>query len=141
MLPNHQKLEKLLILIILAVLTGTPFLHKVLGQFPPDWFIGKFDKSLIALVPGGVTLSFVIITLLEASIALCSLMAILRKEFMEEGSQRFSALLFNLTLILFIILLFGSFLVQDYNNGFRDFLYFSAIIYLRKVYFAQAQVE
>lgn len=129
-------MERILILLLYIVLGLTAGIHKLLGSFPPDWFREKFSDSLIVWVPGGIELSFAIIVFLELAIAGLFLVALIRREFANSTDIPFSLLGFYTSLILFLILFFGSFLVQNYDNGFFDFVYFGVTVYLMRFYFA-----
>jgi predicted tellurium resistance membrane protein TerC len=102
------------------------------GNFPPQWFFEKFQNTFLNIIPYGLNLSFLIIVLLEIAIPIAFLVALVSQEFRSDSRQRFSSLGFRLSLVLFLVLFFGSFLVQDYENGFLDFMYFVATIYLMR---------
>jgi hypothetical protein len=129
-----MKLERLLIQIMFTVLLGTAAYHKLIGEIPPNWFLNKFSSSFLSAIPFGLHISFVIILFLEVIIPFLFLLSIIKKEFTSE-KYTFSSIGFNLALILFIILVFGSFLVQDYENGFIDFVYFTATLFMKRIYF------
>jgi len=131
---KKMKIERLLILILLIVLMGTAAYHKLLGDFPPEWFIRKFEATFFAAIPGGLTIAFSSIVLLEVAIPIVFTLAIIKKQFsLNNGNQtNFLRLGFIFSLLLFVMLTFGSFLVQDYDNGFKDFLYFVGIYFLMK---------
>ena len=136
---NHNTLKKLLTLILLTLLLGVAAIHKVIGEIPPEWFVGKFSKSLIGKVPGGITGPYLIIILLELAAPLLFLIGIFRKEFTPYGKLQFIRYGFLVSYILFIILTFGSFLVEDYSNGFFDFMYFVGAIVLEKFVFSDSK--
>jgi predicted tellurium resistance membrane protein TerC len=71
-----------------------------------------------------------IIVLLELAIASLFVLALLKGEFKESQTPKFSKWGFHVSLLLFLILFFGSFLAQSYDNGFMDFGYFAFTIYL-----------
>jgi hypothetical protein len=52
-------------------------------------------------------------------------------EFTSKRDKSFLFWGFDLAMLLFLILFFGSFLASDYNNGAVDFMYFG-ITYLLK---------
>jgi hypothetical protein len=81
-------------------------------------------------MPGGIWLSFVLIVVLEIAIAVLFSIALIKGEFKSQGKQTFTYIGFIASLALFVILFFGSFLVQDYDNGFNDFVYFGVTIFL-----------
>ena len=119
-----------LILLIYAFLGGITGLQKILGEFPPKWYIDKYSATLISWLPGGLVISFMIIVLLELAIASLFVLALLKGEFKESQTPKFSKWGFHVSLLLFLILFFGSFLAQSYDNGFMDFGYFAFTIYL-----------
>lgn len=49
-----MKIERLLVIILLMVLMGTAAYHKLLGEFPPEWFVRKFDNTFISAIPNGL---------------------------------------------------------------------------------------
>jgi hypothetical protein len=126
--------ERLLILILLIVLMSTAAYHKILGDFPPEWFVRKFEGTFFGAIPGGLTIAFGSIVLLEVAIPVVFFIALVKKQFVLNSEKKLNFLRvgFLLTLLLFVMLTFGSFLVQDYDNGFKDFLYFVGIYFLMK---------
>jgi hypothetical protein len=126
--------ERVLILLLYSFLAGLAGIHKLMGDFPPSWFNEKFKNSLIGLIPGGITLSFLIIVVLEIAIALVFAFALVKGEFKSDSPKTFSLWGFRLSLILFLILFFGSFLIQNYENGFQDFTYFVLTLFAMRVY-------
>lgn len=129
-----MQMQKVLIILLYIALGLTTGMHKLLGPFPPDWFRDKFSDSLIGWVPGGIELSFGIIVFLELAIAGLFTIALVRREFAIGSEKTYSRFGFNASLLLFLILFFGSFLVQNYDNGFFDFVYFGTTIYLMRLY-------
>jgi hypothetical protein len=123
-------MERILILLLYISLAGIAGIHKLLGDFPPTWFFEKFKGSFLNWVPGGIWLSFVLIVILEISIAILFSIALIKGEFKAQAMQTFSYFGFIASLALFVILFFGSFLVQDYDNGFNDFVYFGVTVFL-----------
>lgn len=125
---NHTFLVQLLFL----SLAGITAWQKISGLAVPQWFEHKFENSFIASVPFGISFSFLVITFLELSIALCMMYSIVKQEYKLQAEK----LIFNwgldLSLILFLLLFFGSFLVGDYDNGALDFLYFIGTLAIRK---------
>ena len=130
-----MKLERFLILLLFALLSGVPAYHKLVGQFPPDWFVKKFELTFFGSLPYGLTMAFGIIVLLEVIIPIVFIIALVKKEWQNKGAFKFSHLGLQLSLILFLILFFGSFLVQDYNNGFIDFMYSVGTLFVLKYFF------
>lgn len=132
-----MKLERLLIFILIISLAGVAAIHKVLSFFPPNWFITKFQDSFLGSIPGGISGSFLLITILEFAIAALFVIAIFRKEYNDSSDFKFANFAFLMTLVLFIILFFGSFLVQDYDNGFKDFTYFVLTLWMKSHFFTK----
>jgi hypothetical protein len=121
----------LLIQLLFLSLSGITALQKITGTFVPEWFVKKFEPTLINTVPFGIEVSYLIIIVLETIIAICFLISFLRMEFNPERSKSFLFWGFDLAMLLFLLLFFGSFLASDYSNGALDFMYFG-ITYLFK---------
>lgn len=127
-------IRKYLSLILLSVVLMVPAIHKVQGAIPPDWFVGKFSESFIGRIPGGILLSYCFIIFLEfvgPLFLLSALYLMMRK----KDYKRILSLGFMACYTLFLILTFGSFLVEDYDNGFKDFMYFVGILLIDHVLF------
>jgi hypothetical protein len=133
-------MEKVLIILLYIALGATTGIHKILGPFPPNWFREKFSDSIIGWVPGGIELSFGIIVFLELAIAGLFTIALIKREFAIGTPKIYSQLGFYFSLLLFLILFFGSFLIQNYDNGFFDFVYFGVTLYLMR-YFMKLETE
>jgi predicted tellurium resistance membrane protein TerC len=123
-------IKRLFILLTYAFLGGITGIQKIMGEFPPKWYIDKYSATLINWVPGGVMISFLIIVLLELAIASLFVLALLKGEFKESQTPKYAKWGFMAALLLFLILFFGSFIAQSYDNGFMDFGYFAFTIYL-----------
>ena len=133
-------MERILILLLYISLAGIAGIHKLLGDFPPAWFYGKFKETFLNAITGGIWLSFVLIVVLEIAIAVLFSIALIKGEFKSQAKQTFSYFGFIALLVLFVILFFGSFLVQDYDNGFNDFVYFGVTVFLMKYYLIENKV-
>lgn len=127
-------MERILILLLYISLAGIAGIHKLLGDFPPAWFYGKFKDTFLNAIPGGIWFSFGLIVALEIAIALLFSIALIKGEFKSETKSTFAHFGFLASLALFVILFFGSFLVQDYDNGFNDFVYFGVTFYLMEYF-------
>ena len=123
-------IKRLFILLTYAFLGGITGIQKIMGEIPPKWYIDKYSATLINWVPGGVMISFLIIVLLELAIASLFVLALLKGEFKESQTPKFAKWGFMAALLLFLILFFGSFIAQSYDNGFMDFGYFAFTIFL-----------
>jgi hypothetical protein len=126
--------QRILILVLYFFLCTVTGIQKILGDLPPDWFMKKFEHTLIDLFPGSMTLCFIIILALELLAGLSFLMSLMKMEFKEDSLIKFANLGFNICLLLFTILFFGSFIAKDYENGFMDLGYFVITIFLQKNY-------
>jgi hypothetical protein len=125
---NNLLLTQLLYLSLAAV---TAY-QKISGAAVPEWFIKKFEPSIFGMIPFGVAAAFWIIALLEAAIAIVFLVSIFKMEFRAALPKTWLSFGFDLSMLLFLILFFGSFLVGDYSNGAFDFMYFAATFFLKK---------
>ena len=114
------------------VLSATTAYQKIIDFTVPEWFASKFETSFIGLIPFGIPFSFIVIAVLESTIAIAMIFSILNKEFQVDSEKIAYNFGLDLSLILFIILFFGSFLVGDYNNGALDFMYFIGTLFFRK---------
>jgi hypothetical protein len=130
--------KKYLTLILLILILLVPAIHKLIGPIPPDWFVGKFKDSLIGILPGGISLSYGLIILLEILGPVFLLIAMFQM-LTKQAYQKFLSMGFITYYILFMILTFGSFLVQDYDNGFKDFMYFIAVLVIERFYFSKEE--
>jgi hypothetical protein len=133
-------MERILILLLYISLAGIAGIHKLIGDFPPAWFYGKFKETFLNALPSGIWLSFVLIVVLEIAIAVLFSIALIKGEFKSQAKQTFSYFGFIALLVLFVILFFGSFLVQDYDNGFNDFVYFGVTVFLMKYYLIENKI-
>lgn len=124
--------ERIAIFVLYGLLGAVAAIHKLKGDFVPAWFTEKFEPTILAIAPFTLPLCYALIIALELAIPVLFLIALFRKEFTQTSDQRFAQLGFKTSLSLFLILFFGSFLVQDYENGFLDFMYFAATIYLMR---------
>jgi hypothetical protein len=127
-------MERIFILLLYISLAGIAGIHKLIGDFPPTWFYGKFKETFLNAIPGGIWLSFVLIVVLELAIALLFMIAFIKGEFKSQAKHTFSHFGFLASLALFVVLFFGSFLIQDYDNGFNDFVYFGVTVFLMKYF-------
>jgi hypothetical protein len=118
----------LLIQLLYLSLAGITAIQKILPLEIPLWFNEKFKKTL-GLIPLGIELSFFIITFIESLIAVLILISIIKMEFQFKKSKPILKMALELSMALFLILFFGSFLVMDYENGALDFIYFVGTFY------------
>jgi hypothetical protein len=132
--------QRILILTVYLSLSAITGIQKLAGNFPPEWFVQKFQQTLIHLFPGGLILSYAIIVGLELFAAICFLLALIKREFIAEKSSLFTGIGFNTCLLLFTVLFFGSFLAQDYENGFMDLGYFVFTVFLQRNFASEKQV-
>ncbi len=122
----------LLIQLLFLSLAGITAFQKISGLAIPEWFIHKFENSFINLIPLGITFSFIVITFLETSIAICMIFSLIKREYKLDSERVNLNFGLDLALVLFLVLFFGSFLVGDYENGALDFLYFVGTLAIRK---------
>lgn len=122
----------LLIQLLYLSLSGITAIQKISGASVPVWFIKKFEATLIATIPLGISLSFIVIVLVETIICLTFLISIFRKEFKSDSNRQFLSLGMDMSMLLFLILFFGSFLATDYHNGALNFMYFGFTFFLKK---------
>ena len=126
---------KRIILLALTLLTAIPGIHKLLGEQPPQWFHNLFDNSLIGTIPFGVQASFTIIMLLELTTGLVFTVSLLGEFRQTSWRNKRIRCGFIMTQLLFLILFFGSFLIENYDNGFKDFIYLVSIAFVQHFFF------
>jgi hypothetical protein len=136
---NYQNIKKHLFLLLLILVLLVPAIHKLNDAMPPSWFVNKFQHSFLASIPFGLSCSFFIIIFLELIGPLFLFIGWLQT-LRKPSNNRFIQLGFLTCYVLFLILTFGSFLVQDYDNGFKDFMYFIGILLIDRYYFESEAV-
>lgn len=126
-------LKKNLALLLPITILLVPAVHKLSGALPPEWFSKKFAKTFLADIPFGLTSAYFTIVLLEL-LGPFFLVVGWIQNILKSERNNFIQLGFITCYTLFLILTFGSFLVEDYNNGFKDFMYFIGIILIEHYY-------
>ena len=127
-------IRKKLSLILLVTILLVPAIHKILDQIPPNWFIQKFNDSIIGKIPGGISISYYLIILLEFTGPILILIGLIQMN-RKKKHELFLSAGFSTCYLLFLTLTFGSFLVQDYDNGFKDFMYFIGVMLIEHLFF------
>ena len=122
----------LLLQFLLLALSTITAIQKISAAGVPDWFVKKFEPTLIAAFPFGIPASYYIITVLEAVIALVILISLISREWISSVDKKWLSFGLDLSMLLFLILFFGSFLAGDYDNGALDFMYFGFCFYFRE---------
>jgi len=135
-----KNINRVLALTILGSLGAVTGIQKISGDFIPSWFAEKFGSTLIDAFPGSLEVSYSIIIALEISIGILAILALIKTEFLQNSSKRFSNLLFTCCYALFTILFFGSFVAHDYENGFSDFGYFAFTLLIQHFLFKEDQL-
>lgn len=130
-------MTRILLLLSLLFLTAIPGIHKLLGEQPPQWFHNLFDESLIGSIPFGVQASFTIIMLLELVAGLVFAVSLIGEFWQVSWRNKWIHCGFIMTQLLFVILFFGSFLVENYDNGFKDFIYLIAVVFVQLIFFVK----
>lgn len=137
-MSHLNSIKKQLGLLLLVLILLVPAIHKVLGQMPPDWFIQKFNDSLIGKIPGCISTSYYLIIFLELIGPVLFLIGLIQMN-RKKNHRQLLSFGFITCYILFLTLTFGSFLVQDYDNGFKDFMYFIGIMLLEHFLFGHEE--
>lgn len=130
-----------LIQLLYLNLAGITAYQKIKGLSVPNWFIKKFEPTFLNAIPYGISVSYIVITFLESAIALLIIISILKKEYQHQQAKIFLTDALQLSLVLFIILFFGSFIAEDYGNGALDFLYFIGTVVLMFILKTQEQKQ
>ncbi|MCM0605594.1 MAG: hypothetical protein KA715_05845 [Xanthomonadaceae bacterium] len=113
-------LKKLAIISIFAVLFGTAAIDKLKTLSVPAWFIKQFESTLIAKLPGGVSLGYWMIASLEFTLFAGFLLAIVWPMLLP--------LALTGSLFLFAALCFGLRLASDFQGSANMFIYFASTL-------------
>ena len=89
----------------------------------PEWFKQQFQNTLLTSLPGGITLGFYTITLLETLVASLFLISLFRLEILG-GSREFMELGLALSMLTFGALGFGLRISNDFQGAANLFMYF-----------------
>lgn len=98
----------------------------------PDWFVTQFHDTLLALLPGGLVVSFYFIAFLEATTTLVFVTSLARREFLQDRSPKFLSLALIAAMATFAVLGFGLRLSHDFNGAFQLFGYFALTFLIAK---------
>lgn len=124
--------KKIIALLLLIIVLFLPAISKLSSDIPPEWFLKKFDDTILNAIPSGLTISFLIILALEIIAPVLMIVAII-KILTKRNYKKILSSGFLCYYTLFLILTFGSFLVKDYDNGFKDFTYFIGILLIENL--------
>lgn len=118
--------------LILAIVLFIPGIHKLLGEIPPTWFKSKFENSLLDLFSYGLHSSYAMIMIIEicGGVLLVSSSA---RCFLNKPSNYLASWGIFSAHLLFVLLTFGNFLVEDYNGAFQDFMYFVGVVVINRI--------
>lgn len=130
----NEKPKQIITLLLLIFVSTIPAIHKINSAIPPEWFLNKFEGSMLDVIPYGLEISFFIILLIEL-VAPIILIFSLFKLITNNDYSRALSIGFLLYYTLFLILTFGSFLVEDYSNAFKDFIYFVGLVIIENFMF------
>lgn len=119
----YSKIKNLSFYLLILITMGVSGFEKLLSFEVPEWFIKQFSGSVIDIFPNALTIMWVMITILQITAFLFTLLAIVKKEFRDEVQKNWSQIAFFLTEISFIILGFGQRIIQNYDVAFWLFAY------------------
>jgi hypothetical protein len=122
----------LLLQLLFLSLSGITAWQKISALIVPEWFLKKFEHSFFGMIPLGIPLAFYTIIVLETAVAIAFIISLLKMEFRNNASRNWLCLGLDLSMLLFLILFFGSFLVSDYSNGALDFMYFGFSFFMKR---------
>lgn len=89
----------------------------------PSWFDDKFGKTFLATFPG-LSATFWILTVSEVVAFVLGLVALLRLEFLRQGTATLLLLAVVWSLFVFLQLGFGQWMTGEFNGAFQQFMYF-----------------
>lgn len=119
-MTSFQPILNFAIIFIYTLLFGTAAFDKWKTLSTPEWFIKQFDNTFIKKLPGGATVGYWVIALLEAVLALAFIISVFN----------FTILPYALlgSLFLFGILLFGLRITYDFQGSANMFIYFGTTL-------------
>jgi hypothetical protein len=91
---------------------------------PPAWFGTKFGATILAKFPG-VTASFWLLAMAEVAAFLLAAIALGRGEFVQRRAPIVLSWALAWSLLVFVQLGFGQWLLGDYTGGAQLFTYFA----------------
>ncbi len=130
----------LLTQLLFLALSGITAWQKISGLTVPEWFLKKFESSIFGMVPIGIPFAFYTIVLLETAIALVFIVSLFNMEFKNNVDRKWLCFGLDLSMLLFLVLFFGSFLVSDYSNGALDFMYFGFSFFMKREFSKESAV-
>lgn len=89
----------------------------------PAWFGGKFGETFLATFPG-LSATFWMLTVSEVVAFALALAALVRLEFLRQGTATWLSLTTVWSLFVFLQLGFGQWLTGEFNGAFQQFMYF-----------------
>lgn len=119
-MTSFQPIFNFAIIFIYTLLFGTAAFDKWKTLSTPEWFIKQFDNTFIKKLPGGASVGYWVIALLEAVLALAFIISVFNFVILPY------ALLGSL--FLFGILLFGLRITYDFQGSANMFIYFGTTL-------------
>ena len=115
-----QEIRNYAIIFIYLVLLGTAAFEKWKTLSTPEWFIKQFENTFVAKLPGGASVGYWCIAVLEAILVFAFLMAAFNFLFLPYALVG--------ALFLFGILLFGLRITYDFQGSANMFTYFGVTL-------------
>ena len=119
-MASFQPILNFAIIFIYTLLFGTAAFDKWKTLSTPEWFIKQFDNTFIKKLPGGASVGYWVIALIEGLLALAFIVSVFN----------FAVLPYALlgSLFLFGILLFGLRITYDFQGSANMFIYFGTTL-------------
>jgi len=128
MLVSFPRIGALLAVnLLFLLLWGFAAIGKVRGGVP-SWFDSKFGSTILAKFPG-VSLSFWLLTGAELLALLLAAIAFVRFEFLGRCRPTFLTAALTWSLLVFVSLAFGQWLIADFNGANQIFIYFGITLF------------
>jgi hypothetical protein len=120
---QFSKFKHLPFYLLIMMTMGLSAIFKIIGFEVPEWFSKQFSGSMIDIFPGAISLSWIFIAILEFTAFALILLAIVKGEFRDDVSKKWTQPAFFITEITFIILVFGQDITHQYEAAFSLFAY------------------
>lgn len=123
-----EDLKIIAINLLLMMTFGLASLSKWKGGGVPDSFVNRFGETWIGGFPGGLFMSFYLITFLETAVFFMMLISLFRLEWLKDSNKLYLRIGLTLSLFIFVILGYGLRMSGDFGGAANLFFYFGATL-------------
>lgn len=121
-------LVKFLIQLLVLMTFGLAAWGKIKEWKTPEWFINQFSNTWIAKLPGGPSVGYRMILVLESVVALLMVWSIVRGEYQVSVLPEVLSWGLSLAMSVFVALGFGLRLTGDFQGAANLYSYFGVTL-------------